>query len=542
MRQKKGNEERMKKKGFVCLCAASVLFGHCMTAPPVFAADYSFIQKMEPLLYDTKFQSELAANKSVQKGEPDVRWFEPGDPRQEYEISTAEQLLGLAQLINTREFGWNGVNDDYTFKGITIRLTTDIKLTGDWTPAGSIDGHAFEGTFDGNGHTISGLNIDSADENQALFGYLKGTVENLQLRGSVNTTGNYAAGFAGAMAETAIIRNCTAYVNVTGKDKVGGIAGENYSGLITGCYNSGNIQGNVKVGGIAGENWNGIIRNCGNEGQVVSSGKGVGTYGTGGIAGRSVAGDAVIAGSFNKGSVSSENECTGGIAGYTNAQGSLIEDCYNTGAVTGPRTPATGYAGGIAGSIGEHGVILRDCYNAGTVKNGKYAGGILGNYTADSDQKPETYITNNYYLDGSAPLAIGKETGSGGKRNYPDAINVKSSADLRSTHMSSILGNAYRSDTLGMHGMNNGFPVLKWQKEIAINRDELLKKLTIPYQKEFRLFLKKYPYGTSSGDLLLKACNPQIFFEELILDLSRRQEEENSRKTNHRNGSERYAK
>lgn len=517
----------MKKKDIICLCAASLLIINCVCAPCAFAADYSFIQKMEPLLYDAEFQTELQEEQYVQTGVPDTRWFDPDDQRQEYEITTEEQLMGLAQLVNNREFRWDS-SGFHTFEGITIRLMNDIELTQDWTPIGISDTLAFKGVFDGNGHTVSGLCINSDSERQGFFGYLKGTVENLTLQGSVQTTRNFAAGLAAFMDASAIVRDCVVKVNVSGRDKVGGIAGENYSGLITDCRSQGTVEGNAKVGGIAGENWSGSIKKCGNEGDVISNGTGVGTFGTGGIAGRSVAAQALIESCFNKGNISSANECAGGIAGYVNAHNSAIKSCYNTGLVSGTETTSSGYAGGIAGKMG-NGVELRNSYNTGPVKNSKYTGGIIGNYTADTEQEFDTFVSNNYYLDGTAPLAIGAEENTKGSRNYNEAIHIKSQADMRSTHMAYVLGVAYRSDTGGMHGINNGFPVFKWQEETRVSKDELLQKMNIPCKDNFRNFFAKYPYGTSAGNLLLKVFNPQLFFEEISSILREREEEANSR-------------
>lgn len=517
----------MKKKDIICLCAASLFVINCASAPCAFAADYSFIQKMEPLLYDTEFQAELAAEKYAQEGAPDTRWFDPEDQREEYEITTEEQLMGLAQLVNNREFRWDS-SGFHTFEGITIRLMNDIKLTQDWTPIGTSDTLAFKGTFDGNGHTVSGLRIESSSEGQGFFGYLKGTVENLTLQGTVQTTRNYAAGLAAYMTPSAVVKNCTVKVNVSGKDRVGGIAGENYSGLITDCRSQGSVEGAAKVGGIAGENWNGRIKKCGNEGDVSSNETGVGTYGTGGIAGRSVAAQAVIEDCFNKGNISSENECAGGIVGYANAQNSAIESCYNTGVVSGAEHASSGYAGGIAGKMGSN-VKLKNSYNTGPVKNTKYTGGLIGNYTADTEQDFSSFVSNNYYLDGTADLAIGTEENAKGSRNYDEAIHTKSPADLRSAHMASLLGAAYRSDTGGMHGINNGFPVFKWQEETSVSKDELLQKMNIPYKEDFRSFFSKHPYGTSAGNLLLKAFNPQLLFEEISSAIREREEEKNGR-------------
>lgn len=508
-------KKEMKKKAIICACAVSLLMCNCITATSVFAGTHSFIQKVENLQYDPEYTTE---EKEVESGHPDTSWFDPDDQREVYEISTEQQLLGLAELVNTREMSWN-VNKIYTFKDITIKLTKDIELTTDWTPIGSSDSHAFEGTFEGNGHTISGMKIDgSTNDNQGFFGYLKGTVNNLNVSGSIETRGSNVGGLVATMVKTAVVENCTTAVDVISKfNRVGGVVGFNVSGKIINCHNQGNIKGNVKIGGVVGENWNGHVEKCSNEGRVESEGKGVGTYGTGGIAGRSVAQGAVVKESFNKGNIYSENECAGGVVGYANAVGSTVDSCYNTGSVSGPKETEHpyGYVGGVVGSIGEDGVKLSNCYNTGTLKNGKYIGGVLGNYTADFYDDITASISNNYYLSGAVTTAVGKEKDGKGK-NHSGSLSPKSSGDLRSTHMASSLGIAFRPDSSGLYGSNNGYPVLQWQEEEAIDRDALLKEMKIGYKKQFKGFYEKHPYGTASGDSILELFNPNLLLEKVL--------------------------
>lgn len=519
--------KEMKKKEIFCVLAASLFISNFISVSPVSAVDYSFIQKVEPLQYDWEFQQELKEDKAIKNGKPDTRWFDSEDQRKEYEISTEEELMGLSQLVSTREFNWQ-VNEVYTFKGITIKLMNDIELTKDWIPIGYSDIYAFEGTFEGNGHTISGIHIENPDDdNQGFFGYLKGTVRNLNLSGSIETETSTVGGLAAVMAPDSSVENCTVDMNVSGRDKVGGVVGQSTSARIEDCHNKGNVSGTVKVGGVVGENWNGSVVQCSNTGTISSSGRGVGTYGTGGIAGRSVARDAVIRECYNTGSIRSNNECTGGIVGYTNASGSTVESCYNTGTVSGVKGTSSlaNYVGGIVGSIGENGVRLRNCYNVGAVKNGEYLGGVLGNFTANYYANIETYISNNYYLDESAPVAVGKEKDGEGEKSYSNVASVELSGDLRSTHMAAALGSAYRPDQGGLHGVNNGFPVLTWQEETTIDRKTLLKKMKINYKKEFNAFFDAHPYGTASGQFILELSNPHVFFERQLSDQKARAEE-----------------
>lgn len=502
----------MKKKEILCLCAAALLAYH-VAAVPVSAADYSFIQKMEPLQYDWEFQNQLKEDKAIRNGKPDTRWFDPDDQRTAYEITTEEQLMGFAELVRTRDLQ-NGENVVYNFEGITVNLMNDIELTKEWTPIGISSSYSFEGTFNGNGHTVSGVMISATDSVQGFFGYLKGTVKNLNIEGTVETKGDTAGGLVGAMAPGSFVSGCTVSVDVSGRDRVGGVAGQNYSGTITDCRSQGNVQGNVKVGGVVGENWNGQVNRCSNTVNVSSSGKGVGTYGTGGVAGRSVAKDAVIKDSFNSGTIVSSNECAGGVVGYANAEGSTIDSCYNTGVVSGPSS--YGYIGGVVGSIGENGVVLKNCYNIGNVQDGEYLGGVLGNFTADFYAKIESYIRNNYYLDSSADLAVGREKTGKGQRSYAGAVSAESSGSLRGSRFVSTLGLAYRSDTGGLRGINNGFPVLEWQEESLFSADEMLKKMDLPYEEQLRAFFKKYPLGSAHGEIIYEVLDPQVLFEKAI--------------------------
>lgn len=522
---RKERKKEMKKKAFICTCAASLLICNCVTAAPVFAADYSFIQKVENLQYDAEFQAELAEEEAIKAGKADTSWFDPDDPKEVYEITTEQQLFGLAKLVRTRKIEWK-VNEVYTFKGVTFKLMNDIALTKNWIPIGNSEVHLFEGVFDGNGHTISGIKINgSQEDNQGFFGYLAGTVNNLNLSGSINTYGSNIGGMAGTMTSSAVVENCTVNIEVSGTDKIGGVVGESNSGQVINCHNQGSVKGNVKVGGVVGENWNGRIEQCSNEGTVVSKGKGVGTYGTGGIAGRSVAKSAMIKESFNRGNIHSGNECAGGVVGYTNAVGSTVESCYNTGSVSGPEDGSYGYVGGVVGSIGEDGVKLRNSYNAGTLKNGKYIGGILGNYTADYYNDIGRSISNNYYLNNSAKAAVGKDREGKGKKRYSKTIVPMSSGDMRSTHMASDLGNAYRPDTSGMYGMNNGYPVFIWQENETIDRNAILKKMRIGYKDSFQKFFEENLYGTASGEFIIEMFNPHVYIENMFSELKDKAED-----------------
>jgi len=432
---------------------------------------------------------------------PDTSWYNAQKIKPAYNISTQAQLAGLAQLVNIPGIGF-GENQINTFKGVTLRLTGDITLTGQWTPIGNSDMYSFQGTFEGNGHTISGLSITNAGQqpDPGLFGYLKGTVKDLKVEGTIHSASDEAGGIAGHMDSGAIVSHCTSIVEISAGNKVGGIAGNNQQGQISDCDNQGNISGSAKVGGIAGENWGGSILVCSNEGTVTSTGQGVGTYGTGGIAGRSVAGTASIKESVNKGTVKSENECTGGIVGYMNARGSALNSCYNIGAVTGsPHNPFTDtFAGGVAGSIGVNGVKVENCYNAGLVKGANYVGGVLGNFSANDNENVGSYISNNFYLDSQAALAIGREKQKQGRASYGDIAEATSSGALRNSEMAATLGPSFVYDI----AQAQGYPILAWQQKDIKGQKQLVDFLNLDYLSSFQKFFTKHPFGMSYSQYL----------------------------------------
>ncbi|MCD8396695.1 MAG: cadherin-like beta sandwich domain-containing protein, partial [Lachnospiraceae bacterium] len=180
-----------------------------------------------------------------------------------YEISNAGQLFWFAALVNgdTSQEGISGANE-YA-NGI---LTEDIDLGNkDWIPIGNyadLQSHSYRGTFDGGGHTISGLYINNSSSSyQGLFGCVRdGTVQNVTVGGSVS--GNaYVGGVVGA-AEGGTVTNCGNSASISGDTSVGGVVGNN-GGTVTYCYNIGEVSGSDIVGGVVGNNYSGVsVSNC----------------------------------------------------------------------------------------------------------------------------------------------------------------------------------------------------------------------------------------------------------------------------------------
>ena len=163
-----------------------------------------------------------------------------------YTVTSADGLMNIAELVN------GGKSD------INITLDTDIDLTGkDWTPIGTDYDNSYKGTFDGGGHTITGLTFTTNDEYAGLFGWLNraGTVKNVVMEGVQITSNQIYGGSIGGVVgySWGTIENCSVSGSVSGTVYVGGVVGVQIGGSITGCSSSATVKGTVDVGGVAGQ-------------------------------------------------------------------------------------------------------------------------------------------------------------------------------------------------------------------------------------------------------------------------------------------------
>lgn len=163
-----------------------------------------------------------------------------------YTVTSADGLMNIAELVN------GGKSD------INITLDTDIDLTGkDWTPIGTDYDNSYKGTFDGGGHTITGLIFTTNDEYAGLFGYLNraGTVKNVVMEGVQITSNQIYGGSIGGVVGSSwgTIENCSVSGSISGTMYVGGVVGVQIGGSITGCSSSATVKGMVDVGGVAGQ-------------------------------------------------------------------------------------------------------------------------------------------------------------------------------------------------------------------------------------------------------------------------------------------------
>ena len=163
-----------------------------------------------------------------------------------YTVTSADGLMNIAELVN------GGKTD------INITLDKNIDLTGKaWTPIGTDYDNSYKGTFDGGGHTITGLTFTTNDEFAGLFGWLNraGTVKNVVMEGVQITSNQIYGGSIGGVVGSGwgTIENCSVSGSVSGTVYVGGVVGVQIGGSITGCSSSATVKGTVDVGGVAGQ-------------------------------------------------------------------------------------------------------------------------------------------------------------------------------------------------------------------------------------------------------------------------------------------------
>ena len=236
-----------------------------------------------------------------------------------YTVTSADGLMNVAELVN------GGKTD------INITLDKNIDLTGKgWTPIGTSFDNSYKGTFDGGGHTITGLTVTTNDQFVGLFGYLNraGMVKNVVMEG-IQITSNHMFGCTGGVVgySWGTIENCSVSGSVSGTDCVGGVVGSQKAGSIIGCSSSATVKGKHYVGGVAGEKW-GTMTAC---------------YATGNV---------IIEIAPKK------NISGGGLVGMNGGKG--VRACYATGNVT-----STGSSTGnvhIFGLLGDNYTTVTACY------------------------------------------------------------------------------------------------------------------------------------------------------------------------------------
>ena len=361
----------------------------------------------------------------------DKIWEGMGTADEPYQIHNAEKLTALVTQVNNNGFDYNKKH---------FKLTSNITLTGEWTPIGnSITGASFNGNLNGNDKRISGLQITNGSDVAGLFGYLGtpsatsaiATIEKLTIEGSISCNGGQAGGLVGQIRPSSVfvLNNVHTKVSITGSGSdVGGIIGRvGGHAFFTNCSNGASVSGRGSVGGLVGSFVQGGVEfnSCSNSAAVTGTNAAgicagqtdltytefTGCVNNGAVNGTSQAAGISLGGTFtgcsNNQTVTSSNGNAAGIgingkaekcanhaavSGGVNAAGILwstssvnskIEFCYNTGAISG----TYGSYGILAGASG----TVKNCFTYNTDK-----------HVALCPVSIRLNVTNSYYLANSA--------------------------------------------------------------------------------------------------------------------------------------------
>lgn len=348
----------------------------------------------------------------------------------------AKNGQGVYLISSPDELMWVDKNAKMTD---SAKLLADITINEDvsgsdatsqkykWTPLGT-DSSKYTGTFDGNGHTISGLYINSTAANTGMFGRIgsSAVVKNLTLADSViRSTKNYTGAITGYIDDAASVTNCHTKnsVQITAAKYTGGITGyQDDTSTLTRCSNAAEVTGANNVGGISGYNWS--------------------------------KSSASLTDSYNRGSVSGSN-LVGGICAQIYI-GGTVSNVYNLGNIQASGTTGTPTAGGITG-VFRSGAI-KSAYNAGIVK-ATAKGGVAGRLEASSSSRT---VQNVFYSDEYE--AVGNLNGC----TIQNGTATAKTSDGLKALTSEDLGGGFAADT---NGINSGYPVLAWQNGTAKSDD-----------------------------------------------------------------------
>lgn len=437
-----------------------------------------------------------------------------GTEDEPYQIGTAQEMAWLAYAVNNQ----------MESEGYYAVLTADIDLGYcQWPVIGVLSSNgqrAYTGTFDGQGHTVSGLNITSLGGRQklGLFGVAQDAViENLTVRGNIDltgvrsydtTTGYIIGGLLGSGevkdGKGVTIRNCVSQVDISvsfvndqkaQRASVSGLVGRlsgSGSHEITDCRNEGRVYtsfepGAYYLGGFGGDGGQGGIvgfidasarlERCVNTGTVYAGR----AAGVGGIVGNAGANGVTITLNqcANQGAVSNDiggallrKGGTGGIIGLAPTGSITVSSCYNTGVVAG-----SAIVGGIlGGEKGEHSssqygnknLTLENCYNAGALQVGTATTlvGSLAGYPIDGQ-----YYTGLTVRKGACRFVMGWKCSQGD--------SVKESTTLTADSLFEGL-----VDSIG--GVNSGYPLFDWQLLEQRSREEVVSYLSDRYEREIK--------------------------------------------------------
>ena len=393
-------------------------------------------------------------------GPTEPGWQGAGTENDLYLIDTFEDLAALRDAVNGGQ--------DQT--GKYFKMTANIDLGGEENPWKSIgyDGKSFTGTFDGAGHTISGLYINSssisrADQGAGLFTRVGegGTVRNLTVKAEIAPESLYGSiGSVVGRNNGGTISSCTGSVVVKGNadSSVGGVVGSSESGTISSCIGSVYINGNIDspVGGIVGSSESGTIENCRNTGSIDVTGSSTDSVaGIGGIVGTN---NGTVENCENTGKVTvGDKGVIGGIVGHANG-GSTVSNCRNSGDISANMDGSI--TGGIVGD--NYGAIFR-CYNTGAVSAAGATGGVAGQNVC-YQSGPNSIVENCYNTgavsgSGNVGGVVGYNNNSGSHvSTVKNCYNTGAVSSGNSSNVGSVVGQIATGDVsdcyyLGQEGL-----------------------------------------------------------------------------------------
>lgn len=283
-------------------------------------------------------------------------------------VQAEDSTITISSKEDFLKFSKNCTLDTFS-QGKTVNLVCDIDISGiDFSPIPT-----FGGTFNGNGYTISGINLTKSGSNLGLFRYIQegGEVINLTVKGNFLPGGSksFIGGIAGE--NSGVIESCSFDGKIAGENVIGGIAGKNTDhGQIISCHSFGNIIGENSSGGIVGKN-EGLILNSINDSQIntVYEGKKRDITDINADAGAIVETYKTEKDENEEESILGHTD-TGGVAGYNSG---ILQGCTNNADIGYPHV---GY--NVGGIVGRQSGYLLGCNNYGFIQGRKDVGGIVG--------------------------------------------------------------------------------------------------------------------------------------------------------------------
>ena len=310
------------------------------------------------------------------------------DGQGNYTVTTADGLMNVAELVN------GGKTD------INITLDTDLDLTGkEWTPIGNYE-KQYTGTFNGGGHTITGLTVTGSDQYVGLFGHIGsgGTVKDVTLEEVKIESNNDMSAVGGVAGRSyGTLENCSVSGSVSGSGIAGGVVGYQSGGFLTGCSSSATVNAGGVAGGVAGLTDSGAtLTACYATGDVTLESINSGGNFVGGVVGSNTS--CTLKACYAWGSVTGSGSGTiyvGGVTG-TNDEGTLTACYHANGTVSGP----AGTTGGVAGRNYKffNAPVITACYWGSNPDTG------IGYNEGGSTTIETTKVTDGDWLDAVAQM------------------------------------------------------------------------------------------------------------------------------------------